>query len=68
MERWNEFAESILDRNYECSVEDADSLIKTLLDIHPFVDGNGRVASILRNLMIGSMDDPQPLPYYYGNA
>lgn len=66
MERWAEIAEFVLDENYQCSVEDADSLIKTFLDIHPFVDGNGRVASILRNIMIGKLDDPEPLPYYYG--
>lgn len=41
-------------------------LIKQLLDIHPWADGNGRTASILRNWMLGTLDDPSPLPYYYG--
>jgi hypothetical protein len=45
-----------------------DPLIKSLLDIHPWVDGNGRTASILRNWMLNTLDNPQPLPYYYGAA
>lgn len=48
--------------------EEVDSLIKQLLDIHPWADGNGRTASILRNWMLGTLDDPTPLPYYYGNV
>lgn len=44
------------------------ALIKQLLDIHPWADGNGRTASILRNWMLGTLDDPSPLPYYYGNT
>ncbi len=43
-----------------------DDYIKQLLDIHPWADGNGRTASILRNWMLGTLDDPSPLPYYYG--
>lgn len=45
-----------------------DMWIKTLLDIHPWADGNGRTASILRNWMLGTLDDPSPLPYYYGQS
>lgn len=41
---------------------------KDLLDIHPWEDGNGRTASILRNWMLGTLDDPTPLPYYYGDG
>jgi len=65
MERWVDSADSVLDRNYQCSEKDAHLLIRIFLDIHPFVDGNGRVASILYNLMIGKLGDPEPLPYYY---
>ena len=43
-----------------------DLWIKSLLDIHPWVDGNGRTASILRNWMMGQMSDPEQLPFYYG--
>jgi hypothetical protein len=45
---------------------DVDQWVKRLLDIHPWVDGNGRTASILRNWMLGTLDDPTPLPYWYG--
>ena len=43
-----------------------DFFVKQLLDIHPWADGNGRTASILRNWLCGSLNDPEPLPYYYG--
>lgn len=58
-ERWAEFAFA----NKQASMVDA--LIQHLLDIHPWVDGNGRTASILRNWMLGTLHDPTPLPYYY---
>lgn len=41
-----------------------DSYIKQLLQIHPWADGNGRTASILRNWMLDTLDDPTPLPDY----
>lgn len=46
--------------------EMVDSWIKQFLDIHPFVDGNGRCASLLRNFFMGTLDTPVTLPYYYG--
>lgn len=49
-------------------VWEVDTHIKNLLDIHPWVDGNGRTASILRNWLLGTLQNPEPLPYYYGNA
>lgn len=36
--------------------------LKEFLLIHPFADGNGRVAFLLFNLKNGSMDYPLPLP------
>lgn len=45
---------------------DVEMWIKYLLDIHPWADGNGRTASIVRNWMLGTMNNPTPLPYYYG--
>lgn len=43
---------------------------KQFLDIHPFLDGNGRVASTLWNLLqpssFGYWICPEPLPYFYG--
>lgn len=44
---------------------EADELIKALLDIHPWADGNGRVASIARNWLMGTLLQPTPLPRYY---
>lgn len=42
-----------------------DNLIKDFLKIHPFVDGNGRTAWLLRVWMLNQWDDPQPLPDYF---
>lgn len=47
---------------------DVDALIKQFLDIHPFSDGNGRTAWLLRVWMLNQWDDPQPLPNYYGEG
>lgn len=43
-----------------------DQWLKALLDIHPWQDGNGRTASIVRNLLCGTLMEPIALPYYYG--
>jgi len=42
-----------------------DGFVKEFLDIHPFEDGNGRTASIMYNLLRGTMSNPRMLPYYY---
>lgn len=36
--------------------------VHRFLEIHPYIDGNGRVAAILFNLLEGTMLTPQPLP------
>lgn len=41
------------------------TLVKQLLQIHPWADGNGRTASILLNLLLKTLDDPTPLPDYF---
>lgn len=41
---------------------------KQLLEIHPWVDGNGRTASIIRNWLLGTLETPSDLPYYFGEA
>jgi hypothetical protein len=38
--------------------------IKAFLQLHPFRDGNGRVASLLFNWGMTTLDEPFPLPYY----
>lgn len=45
-----------------------DRVIMDFLDIHPFGDGNGRTAWLLRVWMLNQWDDPQPLPDYYGRT
>ena len=42
MERWANNANSIVNNFYGCSDDDANALVKSFLDIHPFEDGNGR--------------------------
>lgn len=71
-DRWCELAFDMLptirENPADTNVYYTDQLIKQLLDIHPWADGNGRTASILRNWMLGTLDDPEPLPYYYGES
>lgn len=42
-----------------------DEWVKQFLWIHPFVDGNGRTAFVLYNLLNGTLDEPLPLPEYF---
>lgn len=66
--RWCELAFDMLptirENPADTNVYYTDQLIKQLLDIHPWADGNGRTASILRNWMLGTLDDPAPLPHW----
>lgn len=47
-------------------INDVDAFVKAFLDIHPFIDGNGRAAFILYNWLRGALDSPDNLPDYYG--
>ena len=44
------------------TVEMAHVITKEFLWIHPFVDGNGRCGWLLLNYLLGTLDDPVPLP------
>jgi Fic/DOC family len=46
--------------------EHIEQFVRALLLIHPFHDGNGRVAFVLRNWLRGSLEAPEPLPDYFG--
>jgi hypothetical protein len=68
-------AAELVPRQMERLIENAGSLheiefCKAFLDIHPFEDGNGRVASLIYNWMrgVGRRDglEFEPLPYFYG--
>lgn len=65
MELWWQEIVDLLTHKLDDYNAQVDTLIKHLLDIHPWRDGNGRTASILRNWLLGKLDHPEPLPYYY---
>lgn len=44
----------------------ADMYTREFLLIHPFTDGNGRVASLMWNSIRGSIINPEPMPYFFG--
>lgn len=49
---------------FKIDPDEIDPWIKQFLWIHPYEDGNGRTASILRNWMMGTLDNPTDLPDY----
>lgn len=45
--------------------DDVDEMIREFLVTHPFQDGNGRIAWLLRVWLLNQWDDPEPLPNYF---
>lgn len=43
-----------------------DGWIREFLWVHPFTDGNGRTAWVLRTWLLDQWDEPEPLPDYFG--
>lgn len=43
-----------------------DNICRHLLWIHPFEDGNGRAMSVLYNWLKETLNEPQMLPFYFG--
>lgn len=44
----------------------ATDVIHAMLSVHPFRDGNGRVAWLLYNWITGTLAEPAPLPDLFG--
>lgn len=69
MQKWNEGFQAMAAKGRLSPEEfqyQLDVMMKEFLEIHPFADGNGRVASLLYNFFRGTMIDPEPLPFYFG--
>jgi hypothetical protein len=57
---------SAVERLFAVLDEDTDpaEFVRALLAIHPWADGNGRVAFVVFNWLAGTLRDPQPLPEF----
>jgi hypothetical protein len=54
--------------NKPLSEDQVDYYTRRLLEIHPWIDGNGRTASILRNWLLSTLEEPTDLPFYFGEG
>lgn len=48
--------------------EQVEEFTYELLSIHPFGDGNGRTASLIRNWLLGTLETPSDLPFYFNES
>lgn len=69
MTKWWDRLASVWDTRNESDPmhfrEDVDWLIKEFLIIHPFQDGNGRIAWLLRVWLLHQWEKPEELPNYF---
>jgi hypothetical protein len=64
MDRWLVEFNELLDKP-GMNLGLTDQIIKQFLYLHPFEDGNGRMAWLLRNFALEIGHNPLPLPSYY---
>lgn len=55
--------EDLLNRRKDLTPEE---FYKEFLEIHPFVDGNGRAGKVVYSLIRGELDDPKLPPNFWG--
>jgi hypothetical protein len=66
MDQWLQMINDPSDGLISCGPEFMrETFVREFLRIHPFRDGNGRVAWILRTLFYDNWESPDPLPKYF---
>ncbi len=62
---WRDLAEEWRESLGRIEKSEVDRIIREFLVIHPFQEGNGRIAWLLRVWLLNQWDDPEPLPDYF---
>lgn len=74
MERWYDLINSSAvdvpsrDALFDNPRDIADFVTREFLLIHPFADGNGLVGSLVWNFINGTIEKPEPMPYFFGQG